>query len=107
MATDCKSPSCHAAILACLAKKVSKRTVWVVCLSVGIPLFGVGAGVWSETKNMKDKFISVREMEPHIKTMESNKAAVQRLPGDINKLQTDVNEVQKDIKEILRYMRDK
>jgi len=104
MPTDCKSPNCHEAIKTCLAKKVSHKALLYVCLCVGVPLFAVGAGVWSETKNMKEKFVSVREMEPHVKNIEANKSAVQRIPEDIKTIQRLQEKNAEGINDILQIL---
>lgn len=94
----------HKRIVDCLNKKMSKKTVLVVALSIGIPLFGVGAGVWSETRTMKDKYVTVREMEPHIKNIEASKTVINQIPKEIEKIQAGQHENAKGINDILKIL---
>ena len=64
---DCPDFDCREDLITRIGSKVGKFSVWLALCSVGIPLFVVNLGVWSEVSHSEDKFVNKTEMEGHIK----------------------------------------
>lgn len=110
---DCNSPKCHEKMILLLNGKVSKKTLWSICvtifIAVFVPLFITGVKVWSASEHGDAKYIPRTEMEEHIVSISGCQDSLGQLGDSVKRIERKQEEYHKentqDIKEILRYMR--
>lgn len=118
MAPDCTSPRCHEGMKRdldskpdyetfnklkdCVGKKATKKALWVGLIAVGLPLFSIGAGVWSQQES---DHLRYAEKEDMVKIQ----VVVEHLSDSIKEMKQDMNtaqeKAQKDREEILRRLK--
>ena len=117
MAPDCTSPHCHEEmhrdldskpnyetfnkLKDCVGKKATKKALWIGLVAVGLPLFGIGAGVWSQQESdhlryaAKENVVKIQVIVEHLSE------SIKEMKQDMNKAQ---EKAQKDREEILRRL---
>ena len=105
--TDCEHPKCHEAFKLCLAKKVSKKAVWIAIIAIGLPLLATGVKVWSRQEADHLRFAEKKDLVECEREQTELQSAVKHMKGDLEEIRHSQVEARKDIKEILRYLRDK
>ena len=104
---DCKSPECHEKMKLFINKKVSKKTVWIAIIALGLPLLLTGVRVWSQQESDHLRYADKDDMVRMEKAQTELQTIVKHMRDDIQGIKNGQGEAQKDIKEILRYLRDK
>lgn len=117
MAPDCEHPNCHEAMKLsldskpnyetfnklrdCVGKKATKKALWIGLIVIGLPLFGMGAGVWSQQES---DYLRYADKEDMVKIQ----VVVEHLSDSIKEMKQDMetaqDKAQKDREEILRRL---
>jgi len=108
----CKVTGCHEGLKLCLANKVSRKTLWIAILAIGIPLFTAGLLVWAGQESDPLRYVKREEMARHEKetvgvqvTIRHIQKAIDEINVGQNGVRRDIKDTQGDIKEILRHLR--
>ena len=104
---DCESPKCHERMTLCINKKVSKKTVWVAIIALGLPLLLTGVRVWSQQEADHLRYADKGDMVRMEKSQTELQTIVKHMRDDTQGIKNGQGEAQKDIKEIRRYLRGK
>jgi len=88
----------------CISKKVSKKTIWIALIALGLPLFITGIKVWSQQESDSLRYAAKAEMATHELRITEMQVVVKHLAEDIQEIKDGQAEAREDRREILRQL---
>jgi len=115
---ECPSKECHdrvdghhrtlfgldgkGGLIGCLDKYVTRKTLWIALLAIGIPLFGTGVIIWADNRGFKDVYVKKENLQLVKDRVTINESRFQFIREAIVRIETAQSQMRADIKE-LRY----
>ena len=89
------------------SKFVTKKSLWIAVVVIALPLFGIGAKVWSEQEADPLRYVNKTAFKACTNDISKLETSVVYIQKDLDTIKRNQLETQRDVKEILRHLRDK
>ena len=115
---ECPSKDCHdrvdghhrtlfgldgkGGMIGCLSKYVTRKTLWIALLAIGIPIFAAGLIIWADNRSFGQIYVKKDALQLVKDRVTINESRFQFIREAIVRIETAQSVMQKDIKE-LRY----